>query len=110
MGSGAVVQHNALRMLCQNGDQRFRLGRLARGQGRITHMHIVVCKAVGEPARPGRALDAVFGHIHPAVHPVQIGPAAKHHCGRGQGAGAAPALFEVEPNINVQVHGQCPGE
>ena len=73
-------------------------------------MHIVVCKAVGEPARPGRALDAVFGHIHPAVHPIQIGPAAKHHCGRGQGAGAAPALFEVEPNINVQVHGQCPGE
>ena len=110
MGSGAVVQHDALRMLCQNGDQRFRLGRLARGQGRITHMHIVVCKAVGEPARPGRALDAVFGHIHPAVHPIQIGPAAKHHCGRGQGAGAAPALFEVEPNINVQVHGQCPGE
>ena len=100
MGSGAVVQHDALRMLCQNGDQRFRLGRLARGQGRITHMHIVVCKAVGEPTRPGRALDAVFGHIHPAVHPVQIGPAAKHHCGRGQGAGAAPALFEVEPNIN----------
>ena len=101
MGLAAVIQDDTLRVLLQDPDEGFGLGRLAGRKGGVANVHRIVCKTVGQTAGPRRALDAVLGHIDPAVQTIEVSAAAQHHRGRSQCAGAAPALLEVEPGVNV---------
>ena len=110
MGLRAVVQDDAFRVLSQQLDEQLGLFLMIGGQGRISHLHLPVCKAVGQTIGPGRGAHTVFRHIHPVGPSVKVSAAAQHHGSRSQRAGAAPALLEVEPGIHIQVHSQCCGQ
>ena len=110
MGLAAIIKNDAFRVLGEDLDEGLGLGGLAGRKGGVAHVHRVVCKTVGQTAGPCRALDAVLGHIDPAVQPIEVSAAAEHHGGGGQCAGTAPALLEVESDVHVQVHGQRGGQ
>lgn len=108
VGLAAIIEDDSLGVLGQQLNEHLCLPGVAGGEGGVANLHGLIVEAVGESACPGRALHAVFGHIDPVGQAVQIGTAAEHHRGRSQCAGAAPALLEVEPGVNVQVNGQRP--
>ena len=80
------------------------------GQGRIGHLHLPVCKAVGQTIGPGRGAHTVFRHIHPVSPSVKVSAAAQHHAAEARVQVPPPALLEVEPGIHIQVHSQCCGQ
>ena len=106
VGLAAVIEDDALGVLCQQLDEH-RLLRLVVGrQSGVTHLHRVIVEAVGEAPCPRTAADAVFGHVRPVGQAVQKSAAAEHHGGGGQRTGAAPALLEVKSCVHVEVHRQ----
>ena len=101
VGLAAIIEDDSLGVLGQQLNEHLCLLGVAGGEGGVANLHGLIVEAVGESACPGRALHAVFGHIDPVGQAIQIGTAAEHHRGRSQRAGAAPALLEVEPGVNV---------
>ena len=106
MGTAAVIEDDALGVLGQQLDERLLLGFRAGGQGGVAHLHGIIVEAVGQSPGPCTAPDAVLGHIRPVGQAVQKSAAAKHHGGRSQRTGSAPALFEVEACVHIEVYGQ----
>ena len=78
MGLRAVVQDDAFRVLSQQLDEQLGLFLIIGGQGRIGHLHLPVCKAVGQTIGPGRGAHTVFSHIHPVGPSVKVSAAAQH--------------------------------
>ncbi len=67
VGLAAIIKNDAFRVLGEDLDEGLGLGGLAGRKGGVANVHRIVCKTVGQTAGPCRALDAVLGHIDPAV-------------------------------------------
>ena len=106
MGLAAVIQHDALRMLRQQGNEGLDLFLFAGRQGSVAHLHFLICKAVRETVGPCRGAYAVFCHSGPIRQTIKVRPAAQHHGCGCQRAGAAAALLEIETRVHIQIHCQ----